>query len=105
MRRPRRPRPARWAAGALVDAARSAGRRGDRSADDSPWSPLTAREWEVASLVADGLTNAEVAGRLDIAPKTVSAHVEHILAKLGVGRRAEVAAWVATIRARRPPPG
>jgi DNA-binding NarL/FixJ family response regulator len=33
-----------------------------------------------------------------VSPKTVSAHVEHILAKLGVSRRAEIAAWVATIR-------
>jgi ATP/maltotriose-dependent transcriptional regulator MalT len=47
---------------------------------------------------------AELAERLHVAPRTASAHVEHILAKLGVGRRAEVAAWVATIRARRTPP-
>lgn len=89
----------------LVAAARALGRRRGAESDDSPWSPLTAREWEVASLVAEGLTNADVADRLGVAPKTVSAHVEHILAKLGVGRRAEVAAWVATIRARRAPPG
>lgn len=55
--------------------------------------PLTAREFEVARLIADGATNREIAERLVIAPKTASAHVEHILAKLGVGRRAEVAAW------------
>jgi DNA-binding CsgD family transcriptional regulator len=35
---------------------------------------------------------------LGISPRTVSAHIEHILAKLGVGRRAEVAAWVASRR-------
>ena len=64
---------------------------------DEPWRPLTAREFEVARLIADGLTNAEIAGELDIAPKTASAHVEHILAKLGVARRAEIATWVATI--------
>ena len=68
-----------------------------RGLEDEPWRPLTAREFEVARLIADGLTNAEIAGRLDIAPKTASAHVEHILAKLGVTRRAEVAAWTATI--------
>lgn len=56
--------------------------------------PLTAREFEVARLIADGATNREIAERLVIAPKTASAHVEHILAKLGVGRRAEIAAWV-----------
>lgn len=68
--------------------------------EDEPWRPLTVREFEVARLIADGLTNAEIADRLDIAPKTVSAHVEHILAKLGAARRAEVASWVATTLAR-----
>jgi DNA-binding CsgD family transcriptional regulator len=47
--------------------------------------------------VADGRTNAEIAGELSIASKTASAHVEHILAKLGVARRAEIATWVATV--------
>ena len=64
---------------------------------DEPWRPLTAREFEVARLIASGLTNAEIAGELAIAPKTASAHVEHILAKLGVARRAEIATWVATV--------
>jgi len=64
---------------------------------DEPWRPLTTREFEVARLIADGLTNAEIAGELLIAPKTASAHVEHILAKLGVARRAEIATWVATV--------
>jgi DNA-binding NarL/FixJ family response regulator len=48
----------------------------------------------VATLIADGRTNAEIAVELGIAPKTVSAHVEHILDRLGASRRAEVAAWV-----------
>lgn len=61
---------------------------------------LTAREFEVARLVGEGLTNREIAQSLVISPKTVSAHVEHILAKLGVARRTEVAAWVATQRGR-----
>jgi DNA-binding CsgD family transcriptional regulator/tetratricopeptide (TPR) repeat protein len=64
---------------------------------DEPWRPLTTREFEVARLIADGLTNAEIAGELSIAPKTASAHVEHILAKLGVARRAEIATWAATV--------
>jgi DNA-binding CsgD family transcriptional regulator len=58
---------------------------------------LTAREFSVARLIAEGLTNAEIADRLEIAPKTASSHVEHILAKLGVTRRAEIAAWTATV--------
>lgn len=69
-------------------------RRGSAASQD-PWAPLTAREFEVARLVTDGLTNAEVAAELGLSPKTISAHLEHIMGKLGVGRRAEVAAWVA----------
>jgi DNA-binding CsgD family transcriptional regulator/transcriptional regulator with XRE-family HTH domain len=68
-----------------------------RGLDDEPWRPLTVREFEVARRIADGLTNAEIAAELTIAPKTASAHVEHILAKLGVARRAEIATWVTTI--------
>jgi DNA-binding CsgD family transcriptional regulator len=52
----------------------------------------------VATRIAGGLTNREVAVKLVVAPKTFSAHVEHILAKLGATRRAEIAAWAATIR-------
>jgi DNA-binding CsgD family transcriptional regulator len=61
------------------------------------WSPLSAREFEVARLISAGHTNREIAGALRIADKTVSAHVEHILAKLGASRRSEVAAWVGAI--------
>jgi DNA-binding CsgD family transcriptional regulator len=62
---------------------------------DERWAPLTAREFDVARLISAGLTNGEIATELTIAPKTVASHVEHILAKLGVGRRAEIAAWAA----------
>jgi DNA-binding CsgD family transcriptional regulator len=68
-----------------------------RGSVDEPWRPLTAREFEVARLIAVGMTNGEIADELSIAPKTASAHVEHILAKLGVSRRAEIATWVATV--------
>jgi DNA-binding CsgD family transcriptional regulator len=68
-----------------------------RGTTDEPWRPLTIREFEVARLIAEGMTNAEIAEALDIAPKTASSHVEHILAKLGVTRRAEIAAWTATV--------
>lgn len=64
---------------------------------DEPWRPLTAREFEVARLIAEGMTNGEIAGDLGIAPRTAGAHIEHILAKLGVTRRAEIATWVATV--------
>jgi DNA-binding CsgD family transcriptional regulator len=63
----------------------------------SSLSSLSAREVEVARLVAGGMTNREIAAALTIAPKTAAAHVEHIRTKLGVSRRAQIAAWVATV--------
>ncbi|WP_345204824.1 alpha/beta fold hydrolase [Fodinibacter luteus] len=59
---------------------------------------LTARELEVAELVAQGLTNQSVARRLGVAPRTAESHVENIRRKLGVRSRAQVAAWVAERR-------
>ena len=56
---------------------------------------LTRREREVAALVAQGLSNRQVAERLVISKRTADAHVEHILAKLGFSSRTEIAAAVA----------
>lgn len=56
--------------------------------------PLTRREREVAELVAQGLTNREIAGRLFLSERTADNHVQHILAKLGVPNRSQVAVWV-----------
>ncbi len=56
---------------------------------------LTAREVQVAALVAEGLSNGEIARRLFISTKTASVHVSNILSKLGMRSRAEVAAWTA----------
>jgi predicted ATPase/DNA-binding NarL/FixJ family response regulator len=60
--------------------------------------PLTKRESQVAELVAEGLTNKDIASRLLIAQRTVETHVENIIGKLGVRLRAQVAAWVASQR-------
>ncbi len=75
-----------------------------RGREKEPWRPLTVREFEVARLIAQGLTNAQIAAELSVSPRTVSAHVEHILAKLGVARRTEVAAWAASLRPADPSP-
>jgi DNA-binding NarL/FixJ family response regulator len=50
---------------------------------------LTARETEVLQLVADGLSNDQIAKELFISPKTASVHVSRILTKLGVASRSE----------------
>lgn len=57
-------------------------------------SRLTDREVQVARLIATGLTNKEVAGRLKISLRTVDAHVEHIRNKTGLRTRAQLAVWV-----------
>jgi len=54
---------------------------------------LTPREREVAALLAGGLTNAGLAERLYISPRTAAVHVSNILNKLGMGSRTEVATW------------
>ncbi|MEV7007736.1 LuxR C-terminal-related transcriptional regulator [Streptosporangium sp. NPDC051022] len=56
---------------------------------------LSARELQVAELITEGLSNPEIAARLDIAKRTVDAHVRNILAKGGLASRTQVAAWVA----------
>jgi len=54
---------------------------------------LTRREQEVAALVARGLSNSQIAAELVISARTVETHVQHIMDKLGVSTRAQIAAW------------
>jgi predicted ATPase/DNA-binding CsgD family transcriptional regulator len=58
---------------------------------------LTRREYQVAGLVAEGLSNKDIASRLVISQRTAESHVENILAKLNFTSRARIAAWAARL--------
>jgi DNA-binding NarL/FixJ family response regulator len=73
------------AATALRDARRRAG-------------VLSAREAQVAALIAEGLSNRQIAHRLHLSERTAENHVTHILTKLGFGSRARIASWYAAGR-------
>ncbi len=87
--------------GAVADAARLQARfrphgirRGPRSKHrqaSSGWDSLTPTEIKVATLVEGGLTNPEIAAKLFLSPRTVGTHVSHILKKLDVHSRTEIA--------------
>jgi predicted ATPase/serine/threonine protein kinase/DNA-binding CsgD family transcriptional regulator len=64
------------------------------AASPRPDDALTRREHEVAALIAEGMTNKEIAAKLVIARRTAEAHIEHILGKLGFSSRTQIAAWV-----------
>jgi DNA-binding NarL/FixJ family response regulator len=49
----------------------------------------------VVQLVAEGLTNSQLADRLYISPRTAAVHVSNVLAKLDMSSRTEIAAWAA----------
>ncbi|WP_327098161.1 protein kinase [Nocardia vinacea] len=55
---------------------------------------LTKRERQIAGLVAQGLTNKQIAAKLVISQRTAQGHLEHILSKLGFTSRAQIAAWM-----------
>jgi ATP/maltotriose-dependent transcriptional regulator MalT len=62
---------------------------------------LTAREREVATLIAQGKSNREIAETLVLSPRTVEVHIANIMSKLGIASRAQIAAW-ATEKGLRP---
>ena len=78
-----------------IDVRRQARESGRRPAPGIR-GPLSRREMEVAALVADGATNAQVAARLFISERTVESHVASIFNKLGVDTRLQVARWFAS---------
>ena len=66
---------------------------------------LTARELEVAELIAEPLSNRQIATRLTISVRTAETHAQNILTKLGFRSRAQIASWVAQRHAMGHPPG
>jgi DNA-binding NarL/FixJ family response regulator len=73
-----------WAQAARTELARIGGRH-------AAGNELTSIERQVAALVAEGLTNREVAAKLVLAERTIEGHLSKIYAKLGVRSRAELA--------------
>jgi DNA-binding CsgD family transcriptional regulator len=67
------------------------GHRGPRTRPATGWDALTSAEVKVAALVADGLSNPDIAARLFLSRRTVQTLVSHILAKLGAQSRVEIA--------------
>ncbi len=65
--------------------------RGERKRPRHGWAALTPTEFQVVELVAQGLTNPQIAERLIMGRATVKTHLEHIFAKLGVTTRTELA--------------
>jgi predicted ATPase/DNA-binding CsgD family transcriptional regulator len=67
-----------------------------RPATETNANPLGKREREVADLIAEGLSNKEIASRLFLSERTVETHVYNILNKLGFSSRVNIAAWVSS---------
>ena len=83
------------AVAAALGSAPPADQHGPTAAAAQDADELSARELEVARLVADGLSNPAIASALFISVATVKAHVSHILTKLGLDSRVQLASWVA----------
>jgi DNA-binding CsgD family transcriptional regulator len=71
---------------------RLGGSPGERRRPATGWASLTVTERRVARLAAEGRTNAEIADELFVSRHTVHTHVAHVLAKLGIASRVELAA-------------
>jgi non-specific serine/threonine protein kinase len=73
---------------------------GELPDEDSPSNPdpaatLTRRQLEIADLIAEGLSNREIAARLVLSVRTAESHVDHIMTRLGFTSRTQIASWAA----------
>jgi predicted ATPase/DNA-binding CsgD family transcriptional regulator/tetratricopeptide (TPR) repeat protein len=84
-----------WAGGESLSlsaaAALAVNGQGRRHSPKTGWEAITPMEREVVALVAQGLTNREAAARLVVSPRTVETHVAHVLGKIGLASRRELA--------------
>jgi DNA-binding NarL/FixJ family response regulator len=71
------------------------------SPEDERLARLTGQERKILTLIADGLTNRQIANELHLAEKTVKNYVSNVLAKLDMSRRSEAAAYAARLEAQR----
>jgi DNA-binding CsgD family transcriptional regulator len=69
--------------------------RGERGRPSHGWASLTPMETSVVELVAQGMTNPQIAAKLFISPRTVQSHLRNVFPKVGVATRAELAAEAA----------
>jgi non-specific serine/threonine protein kinase len=86
---------AAWRRGSQLGADEAIARAFDtaRTPELTPVAGVSARELEVAHLVADGLTNKEIGARLYLSVRTVESHVRNLLIKLGLTNRTQLATW------------
>ena len=82
------------AAGRVLLDERTVTRR--KAGHDDPTENLTPSELKVIELIGEGLSNREIAERLGVVETTVKNHITSLLAKMGLQRRTQVAAWVAS---------